>query len=153
MYTVLARFQESIDNLLSTYNISIPGNLGLAVLIAVLTFVLFLTLSLTRRHFLNYSIKGAGFGVLIGFLFALILEGFLLIGVRTAFTEVLGWKNPPRPIAFILNIGNKRLEQVLGAQIQVPSSQASLSQPDSVLESFDSLNDKQKSQLREQICK
>jgi len=40
-----------------------------------------------------------------GFLLALILEGFLLIGGKTILTSVLGLENPPAPISIALDAG------------------------------------------------
>jgi hypothetical protein len=61
-------------------------------------------------------------GIFFGFLLALILEGFLLIGGKTVLTGVLGWKNPPAPLSQALDAGRSKLIQVLGAQTQIPAS-------------------------------
>ena len=106
------------------------GNLSFSVAyiqafaIVFLIFILILTLAQVRRHFVNWSLKGAVFGVFFGFLFALILEGFLIIGGRTAITSVLGWKNVPAPISIALDAGRNKLIQVLGIQDQIPSTLA-----------------------------
>ena len=71
---------------------------------------------------MNWSLKGGVIGIFFGFLLALILEGFLLIGGKTALTEVLGWKNPPAPLAQVLDAGRSKLIQVLGVQTQIPVS-------------------------------
>jgi len=92
--------------------------------IVFLTFLLIVLLAQFRRHYVNWSIKGAIFGTFFGFLLALTLEGFLLIGGRTALTSILGWKNPPEPISLALDAGKSKLIQVLGIQDQVPSSLA-----------------------------
>ena len=69
-----------------------------AAAIVFLLFLLVLTLAQVRRHFLNWSLKGGIFGIALGFFLALILEGFLIIGGKTVVTEILGWKNAPKPI-------------------------------------------------------
>lgn len=112
-----------------TFNINI-GKFSLpvpfihAVLIVGLIFLLILTLAQVRRHFVDWSFKGAVFGIFFGFLLALILEGFLIIGGRTAVTGVLGWKNAPKPILAVLDSGRNKLIQVLGVQAEIPSSLA-----------------------------
>ena len=95
-----------------------------AGLIVFLLFVLILSLAQLRRHFIDWSIKGALFGIFFGFLLALVLEGFLIIGGKTAMIEVLGWENVPQPLAGVLDIGKERLIQVLGIKDEIPPSVA-----------------------------
>lgn len=85
----------------------------MAVAVIVLVFLLILTLAQVRRHFVNWSLRGGVFGIFFGFLLALILEGFLLIGGRTVITELLGWRNAPKPISIALDAGRGKLIQVL----------------------------------------
>jgi hypothetical protein len=92
--------------------------------VAILLFILVLIFAQFRRHYVDWSLKGAVFGIFIGFLVALTLEGFLIIGGKTALTEVLGWKNPPAPISLALDAGRTKLIQVLGVESQIPSSLA-----------------------------
>ncbi|MGB6839265.1 MAG: hypothetical protein WBE27_03295 [Microgenomates group bacterium] len=60
----------------------------------------------------------------IGFLLALILEGFLILGGRTMLTEILGWENAPKPIKNALETGRARLVEVLGVTEEIPESYA-----------------------------
>ena len=101
---------------------SFPISYAQAALIIFLIFILILMMAQFRRHFVDWSLKGAIFGVFFGFLLALVLEGFLIIGGRTALTGILGWKNPPAPISLALDAGKNKLIQVLGIKDQVPSS-------------------------------
>ena len=75
-----------------------------AGVVVFLVFLLVIFLAQFRRHLLDWSLKGAVFGIFLGFLLALIFEGFLIIGGRTALTEILGWKDAPKPIANILDV-------------------------------------------------
>lgn len=94
-----------------------------AILIVALVFVLVLSLAEFRRHKMNWSFSGALFGIFFGFLLALFLEGFLIIGGKTALTSVLGWKNPPPYISNALDAGRSKLVQVLGiSTANIPSS-------------------------------
>lgn len=102
--------------------ISFPVPYIQAIAVVVLIFFLVLLLAQFRRHYVNWSFKGALFGMLFGFLLALILEGFLIIGGKTVLTGVLGWKNPPAPISIALDAGKNKLIQVLGISTQVSSS-------------------------------
>ncbi len=102
--------------------ISFPVSYIQAAVIVFLIFILVLVLAQFRRHFFDWSVKGALFGIFFGFLLALILEGFLIIGGRTVLTGILGWKNAPAPISLALDAGRNKLIQVLGIKDQVPSS-------------------------------
>ena len=55
---------------------------------------------------------------------AIVFLIFLLIGGKTVLTSVLGWQNPPAPIAQTLDAGKSKLIQVLGVQTQIPASYA-----------------------------
>ena len=105
-------------------NISFSVAYAQAALVVFLVFILVLLLAQFRRHFVDWSVKGAIFGIFFGFLLALVLEGFLIIGGRTVLTGVLGWKNAPAPISLALDAGRNKLIQVLGIKDQVPSSLA-----------------------------
>ena len=105
-------------------NLSFPIPYIQATAIVFLIFILILTLAQVRHHFVNWSVKGALFGIFFGFLLALILEGFLIIGGRTVITSILGWKNAPAPISLALDAGRNKLIQVLGIKDQIPSSLA-----------------------------
>jgi hypothetical protein len=125
-------------------------------LILLLLFVLVLTLAQLRRHFVDWSIKGALFGLFFGFLLALILEGFLVIGGKTAITQVLGWKEAPKPIASLLEMGKGELIKVLGEQIEVtiPAAVAKLNPTFSDgVTFFQSLNPAEAQKLKNFICK
>lgn len=94
------------------------------VAIIFLIFLLILTMAHYRRHYVDWSLKGVVVGVFLGFLLALILEGFLIIGGRTAITEVMGWKNAPKPLTHAIEAGRTKLIGVLGVQDEIPASYA-----------------------------
>jgi phosphoglycerol transferase MdoB-like AlkP superfamily enzyme len=102
---------------------SLPIQYWQAIAVVVLLFLLVFLMAKFRRHYVDWSLKGAVFGIFFGFLLALILEGFLIIGGKTALTSVLGWKNPPKTVANVLDLGRDKLIQVLGINTtQIPSS-------------------------------
>lgn len=103
-------------------NIDLPNGSGKAIAIIGLIFVLVFLLAKVRRHYIDWSFKGALFGIFFGFLLALILEGFLIIGGRTAITEVLGWKNAPKPLQVAIESGKNKLVKVLGITNEIPNS-------------------------------
>ena len=104
--------------------LDIPVPYWQAIAVIVLVFFLIMLLARYRRHMVNFSLRGAIFGIFFGFFLALIIEGFLIIGGRTALTSVLGWKDPPPFIASALDSGKTRLIQVLGITTEIPSSYA-----------------------------
>ncbi len=118
-----------------------------AGVVVVLLFILVLMLAQLRRHFVNWSFKGALFGLFFGFLLALILEGFLIIGGKTAITQVLGWKDAPKPIANLLEVGRDKLIQVLGAKTKLNPTF------DDAVSFFQSLNPSEAQKLKNFICK
>lgn len=121
--------------------------------IVFLLFLLILSLAQFRRHYVDWGLKGAVFGIFFGFLLALVLEGFLIVGGKTALTEFLGWKDAPVPLQTALDSGKKQLIQVLGVEAPVPSSLAkeSLSVQDS-LEVLQSLNPADLKKVKSLIC-
>lgn len=124
---------------------SLPFSVLQAIAIVFLIFLLILTLAQVRHHYVNWSFKGALFGIFFGFILALILEGFLLIKGRTAITEVLGWKNAPRPLQVALDLGKGKLVQVLGAYDQIPESSHAL-------QVLQSLNPEDRKKIKVLLC-
>lgn len=145
-------FTKSLDFNLGNFSFS-PTYLQ-AGAIVFLIFLLILVFAQMRRHFINWSVKGAFFGIFFGFLLALILEGFLIIGGKTAIIEVLGWKNAPKPISNVLDLGREKLVNVLGITSQIPVSNAeTLVNSDKVMNLFQSLNPSEAQKVRSMICK
>jgi len=122
--------------------------------IIFLIFILLLSMANLRRHFLNWSIKGSIFGIFWGFILALILEGFLIIGGRTALTEIIGWKDAPKPLVNLLDKGREKLVEVLGITAPVPESYAEKNKSYlDVLNDFRKLNVNESEKVKNAICK
>lgn len=73
------------------------------------------------------------------------IEGFLLMNGHTALTEILGWKNAPKPISTALDEGRGQLINVLGVEDTATES-ASF-----VIETYDKLTNEEKALVREHI--
>jgi hypothetical protein len=102
---------------------------------------------------MEWSFKGASFGVFLGFLLALILEGFLLVGGRTVLTDVLGWKTAPKPISNALDAGRSQLISVLGVSKEVPeSSAAEPPTSENVIHLYSQLSPKEAQKTKFSIC-
>ena len=152
MDSALNQAQNMVYGFLDS-GLSISSNYWLAALIAVLGFILLITLGLTRRHFIHYSIKGAGFGLIMGFILALILEGFLVIGGRTALTEILGWENPPKPVGYVIDRGTERLETVLSDSTVIPDTKANTQGSyDLFIKYYQSLAPEDQEKAKQNIC-
>ena len=123
-----------------------------AAAIVFLLFLLVLTLAQVRRHFLNWSLKGGIFGIALGFFLALILEGFLIIGGKTVVTEILGWKNAPKPILTVLEAGRNKLVNVLGVTDEIEVSKAEDLAQTKVIKEYQTLTPDEQDLVRYQIC-
>ena len=135
-------------------NFSLPIKYWEVLGVILLLFMLVLLLGHARRKMNNWSFRGVIFGVFFGFLMALTIEGFLIIGGKTALTQVLGWKNPPAPVAQVLDAGRGQLVKVLGAETQIPSVNAmATSSAASVIENYQSLTSSEAAQIKSIICK
>lgn len=106
-------------------NLTVSPSYLQAIVIVFFLVVLVFALAQFRRHMVHWSMRGAVFGIFIGFVFALILEGFLIIGGRTALTEILGWEKAPKPLVNVIDMGRNKLVNVLGVQTStIPTSYA-----------------------------
>ena len=88
-----------------------------------------------------------------GFILAVIVEGFLLIGGRTLFTEILGWKNAPKPISTLLDMGRNKVISVLGITDEIPTSNAK-GKPgvDDLINQYKTLPEDEALKFRKSIC-
>jgi len=147
-----------VQSLSQSFNFNV-GKLSLSTsylqagAIVVLLFLLVLSLASFRRHLIGWSMKGALFGLFFGFLLALIFEGFLIIGGKTAITELIGWENAPKPISNILDSGRSKLVQVLGITQEIPASVAKEDGTvENAIEVFQSLDPQESAKVRKMIC-
>jgi len=151
-------FAKFLNKTITTFNIKgieIEARYWQAITIVFLLFLLLFTLARLRYLYVDWHLSKSSISFLFyGFLLALILEGFLVLSGRTFMTEILGWKDPPKPISTALDMGREKLVDVLGEQSQVPSSQAS-DKPtlQSVLSDFNELSSEDSQLVRDSLCK
>lgn len=144
MKQLVGLWYKSFD--LNLGNFSMPVSYIQVGIIIFLLFLLILSLAQFRHHFVNWSFKGAVFGILFGFLLAMVLEGFLITSGKTMVTEVLGWKNAPKPIQMVLEAGRGKLIDVLGIKTEDnPSIQMAIS-------ALQSLNPNDAKKVKSLIC-
>lgn len=137
----------------------LPGGLRfeltyfLAIAMGFLIFLLVLMLGQLRHRFAHWQMSGVIPGVAFGFAMALILEGIFILGGRTIITELLGWKNAPKPITVALDAGRNRLVRVLGVTDEIPSSLAEESDAKiGVLRYWERLTPEEEAELETIIC-
>ena len=124
-----------------------------AAAIVFLLFLLVLTLARMRYLYLHWSLGKTSIAMVFwGFLLALIVEGFMLIGGKTLLTELIGWKNPPKPISTALDSGRAKLVNVLGEDDEVDFSTLAAPTYSSVVENFQLLSFSEKEKARSFIC-
>jgi hypothetical protein len=124
-----------------------------AGLIVILLFLLVLTMGQLRRHIADWQLRGVVPGVYIGFALAVIVEGLLLVSGRTILTEVLGWKNAPKPLVNALDAGRSKMVDVLGASEEIPTSNASdLPTVGKIMNEYDNLTPDDQKALEQLIC-
>jgi len=147
-----------VQSLSQSFNFNV-GKLSLSTsyiqagAIVVLLFLLVLSMASFRRHLIGWSLRGALFGLFFGFLLALIFEGFLIIGGKTAITELVGWKNAPKPIANLLDSGRTKLVQVLGVTQEIPTLIAKENPTvEEAIGVFQSLDPQESAKVRKMIC-
>ena len=122
--------------------------------IVLLLFLLVFTLARIRWLYVHWNLGKSSLSMLFwGFLLAIITEAFLILGGRTLFTEILGWKNAPKPISTLLDISRTKMVGVMGVTDEIPESQAS--EPptyQSVVGDFQSLSSEDKETVKSFIC-
>lgn len=125
-----------------------------AVTIVILLFLLVFTLARMRYLYVHWHLSKTSLAMLFwGFLLTVILEAFLWLSGRTVLTTVLGWKNPPKPIAATLDTGREKLVKVLGDEVEVDNAKAE--EPpsyQSVVFDYKELSDQDKVTVQKFVC-
>lgn len=130
-------------------NFSVAPTYVQAGAVVVLLFLLVLSLSQFRHHFVKWSMKGGLIGLFFGIILTLILEGFLLVSGHTVLTSLFGWKTAPKPISTALDLGKQKLTNVLGATTASMSTNTTASD---VLTTLQSLNPSEIAKIKAIIC-
>lgn len=148
-----------LEKLLHTYDIALPGgfsfspNLLQAILMVILIFLLIYTLGHLRHTYVDWSVKGIMPGLTFGFILAILLEGLFLIGGKTLFTEIIGWKTAPKPISNVLDASREKIVDVLGVQTQILNSNAQKPPTSqSVLSDVKVLNSADLEKVKQTLC-
>ncbi len=149
--------QVVVEKLFQAIPISLPGGIAFsyiqAILIVVMLFLLIYTLGHLRHTYVGWSVKGILPGLTFGFALAIILEGLFLIGGKTVFSELIGWKDAPKPVSAVLDASREKIIDVLGVEDEIPSSNASSSlTADQVMSRVEQLDESEKQKLQKLLC-
>lgn len=142
---------------IGTYNVRglyIEPTYWQAGAIVILLFLLVFTLARLRYLYVHWNLGKSSISMLFwGFLLALIVEGFLIIGGRTILTEIIGWENAPKPLGTALDAGRQRLANVLGVTDTVPETSAKENPTyQSVVSDFENLSGRDRESAKSLIC-
>ena len=135
-------------------NINFSPSYIQAAAIVFLLFLLVLAIARIRYLYIHWSLGKSSLSMIFwGFILAVIVEGFLLIGGRTLFTEILGWENAPKPISTLLDMGRNKVISVLGITDEIPTSNAK-EKPnvDDLIDQYKSLPENEALEFRKNIC-
>ena len=149
--------QGSVGKLFEAIPLNLPGGIAFnyiqAILIVVLLFLLIYTFGHLRHTYVGWSIKGIAPGFAFGFVVAILLEGLFLIGGKTLFTQVLGWKTAPKPISNVLDASREKIVDVLGAENQIPTSNASEPQTvEEIISTVKTMDENEQNKVNELLC-
>lgn len=157
--SISAQFENILSKLLYPIDVPLPNGMVATInalqvgLVILMIFLLIYSIGHLRHTYVGWSFKGMIPGIGMGFILTLILEAILILGGRTAFTELLGWKNPPKPIARVLDSGKAKIVTVLGSQSEVPLSEAAnKSTATKIMSQISSLEDTERNELKRLFC-
>ncbi len=150
---VLSKLTETVAVIPLPQGLVFEPNWIHAGLIVLLLFLMVVMFGRMRHLYVGWSIKGVLPGVAFGFGLALILEALFVIAGRTVVTELIGWKNPPKPVSVAIDFGRDRLTQTLGATAEIPSGAASGETVEALAGQIGKLTPVQREELESYVCK
>jgi hypothetical protein len=132
-------------------NMEIAPTYWQAGLIVFLLFILIFTFARLRRLYVGWSLKSFLPAVGLGFLLALVFEGFMILGGKTLLIELMGWENAPKPISTALDEGRTELIKVLGVTEEISETDRIFDYRE-VISSYESLSEEDRQKATEYIC-
>lgn len=124
-----------------------------AGVVVLCLFLFIFAFGLMQRHQTQLTMKGIVPGIALGFTLALLIEAILLVGGKTVITELLGWKDAPKPISSAIEISRSHFVEVLGVNSSVPEGNAQNKLgTDGIMQSYEELSEKEKKSLQKLIC-
>lgn len=124
-------------------NIHVAPSWAQAGIIVFLIFLLLVVMARMTRSYLSWYTSGWWVWTGLGFVLAIIIEGFFILSGGTIFTSVLGWKTAPAPVQSVIDTSRERLKNSFGEE--TPSDKF-------VIESFSTLSEDQKNNVKAALC-
>lgn len=139
----------------TVYGVDVYPTYWEAATIVLLIFLLIFTLARMRYLYVHWHLSKTSLAMMFwGFVLTVILEGFLWLSGRTVLTTMLGWKNPPKPVAATLTTGREHLREVLGETAEIDSAKAKDPPTyQSVVFDYKELSDSDKETVQKFVCK
>lgn len=156
MDTVLIQVYSVIDGLLLQLGVvSSAVSSGTQQLIAIIIgiFLILLVLALARHHMLSWSMKGAKFGIFLGIVLTLALEGFLLVAGKTTFAEIVKSNNVPPAVRTFLSENMSDLAGQIGGEPGTLGASTELRETSVIINDFKNLGAVDKERVQEAVCK
>ena len=151
---LILRFLNKSFGVYNIRGIYVEPTYWMAGAIVLLIFLLLFTVARIRWLYVHWNLGKSSMSMLFwGFLLAFIVEGFFILGGRTLFTEILGWKSEPKPISTLLDISRAKMIGVMGVTDEIPDSSAK--EPptyQSIVGDFESLSSDDKEAAKNFIC-
>lgn len=155
MDSVLAQVYLIIDKLLIQLGIAtsgVPSGVQQGILIIIGIFFFTLLLGATRHHMLHWSLKGAGFGLVLGIIVTLVLEGVLLVGGKTAIAQAIKNNNTPPDVRIFLQKNLSELAQLIESSPTTLGASSDGALSGQIAEAYKDLNSKEQKQVRDAVC-
>lgn len=150
-----AQIYSVFDSLLKQFGLStsLPRGSEQAVVIIIGVFLITLVLGLARHHMLAWSIKGAGFGIVMGAVLMLVLEGILLVGGKTAVGEIVKNTSTPENVRVFLQKNMSELASQIGTEPGTLGAASEQTGPEVIISEFKNLESLEREKVQEAICK
>ncbi len=128
-----------------TGNIHFAPGVTQAGIIIFLAFLLLIVMARMTRSYLSWYTSGWWIWTGLGFLLAVVIEGFFVISGSTIFTSILGWESAPKPVQSVIDTSRSKLIDVLGAEDTKPTSET-------IISGFYELDQESASKVRTSLC-
>lgn len=156
MDTVLIQVYSIIDSLLIQLGLAssaVPSGTQQLAAIIIGVFLILLVLALARHHMLTWSMKGAKFGVFLGIILTLALEGFLLVAGKTTFAEIVKSNNVPPAVSTFLSENMSDLAGQIGGEPGALGASTGVRETSTIISDFKNLGAVDKERVQEAVCK
>lgn len=128
-----------------------PGSQNLALIFGG-AFLFLLLLGWARHHMLEWTFKGANFGVFFGIVLTLAIEALIIIGGKTTLAEVVKSDKVPPVVRQTISQNLQELAVSLTGEPKTLGAKNKVSAVD-VVGSYKELSESEQSRVEDLICK